>query len=67
MTSVHELQHDEGEDWFTQGGCVENCVRVDQPRCPGKSNALTQIAIELTLTDNCYTDPRYVAGRHEVP
>jgi hypothetical protein len=32
---------------------------------PRESNALTQIAIELTVMDNCYGDPGHVAGRRE--
>src|ERR1700722_7043877 len=64
-TGVHELQDDEGEDRLTQGGCVENCMLVDKAWRPGVSNALTQIAIELTVTDNCYGDPGHVAGGHE--
>jgi hypothetical protein len=64
-TGVHELQHDEGEDRLTQGGCVEDCMRVDKARLPGESNPLTQIAIEPTVTDKCYGDPGHVAGDHE--
>jgi hypothetical protein len=65
-TGVHELQHDEGEDRLTQGGCVEDCMLIDKARCPGQSNALTQIAIELTITDNCCGDSGNVGGGHEV-
>jgi hypothetical protein len=64
-TGVNELQHDEGKDRFTQRGCVEDCMLVDKARPPGEPNALTQIAIKLPVTDNCYGDPGYVAGGHE--
>jgi len=64
-TGVNELQHDEGEDRLAQGGRVEDCMLVDEAWPPGESNALTQIAIELTVTDNCYGDPGHVAGGHE--
>src|SRR5262245_66406054 len=39
---------------------------VDEARYPGESNALTQIPIELSVTDNCYGDPGHVAGGEEV-
>jgi hypothetical protein len=43
----------------------KNCMLVDEARRPGKSNALTQIAIELTDTDNRYGNPGHVAGGDE--
>ena len=65
-TSVDELKHDERENRLAQRRGVEDCMRVDKARCPGESNALTQIVIELTVTDNRHGDPRNIARRHEV-
>jgi hypothetical protein len=64
-TGLHELQYNEGEDWLAQGRCAEDRMLVDKARRPGKSNALTHIAIELAVTDRGYGDAGHIAGGHE--